>query len=79
MKLVFKDVQGDNERMLFIILVDDNGLEVKKYPIYLTKEMITKLPVLQDTLINIKDIFEIVYNSGKKDEKIEFVEENVNI
>lgn len=79
MKLVFKDVQGDNERMLFIILVDDSGLEVKKYPIYLTKEMAAKLPVLQDTLIDIKDIFEIVYNSGKKDEKIEFVEENVNI
>lgn len=79
MKVVFKDVKGEDERMLFIIIIDDNGLEIEKYPIYLTKDMIKKLPVLEDTLINIKKIIELVYNSGKNNEKIDFVEEDVNI
>lgn len=79
MKLVFKDVKGDEERMLFIIIVDDDGIEVAKYPIYLTKEASEKLPVLQETFTNIKDIFELVYNSGKKKEDLEFILESVNI
>lgn len=79
MKLVFKDVKGDEERMLFIIIVDDDGFEVAKYPIYLTKEAFEKLPVLQETFTKIKDIFELVYNSGKKKEDLEFVLESVNI
>ena len=79
MKLVFKDVKGNDERMLFIIIVDDDGFEIKKYPIYLTKEMSAKLPVLQDTFTDIKQIFEFVYNSGKKKEELEFVLEDVNI
>ncbi len=79
MKLVFKDVKGEEERMLFIIIVDDDGSEIAKYPIYLTKEASEKLPVLQETFTKIKDIFELVYNSGKKNEKIEFILENAKI
>lgn len=79
MKMVFRQVKGQDERMLFIILVDDNGLEFDKYPIYITKEMKEKLPVLEDTLLKIKDIIQMTYNSGKKGEKIEFVTEDVNI
>lgn len=79
MKMIFRQVRGQEERMLFIILVDDNGLELEKYPIYITKEMKEKLPVLEDTLLKIRDIIQMTYNSGKKDEKIEFITENVNI
>lgn len=79
MKMIFKQVKGQDERMLFIILADDSGLELEKYPIYITKEMKEKLPVLEDTLLKIRDIIQMAYNSGKKDEKIEFITENVNI
>ena len=66
MKLVFKDVQGKEERMLFIIIVDDDNFEVAKYPIYLTKEASEKLPVLQETFTNIKDIFGRDGRGGKR-------------
>lgn len=79
MKVVFKDVQGQEERMLFIIILDDEGLEVKKYPIYLTKEAAEKLPVLQETFVDIKNLFEMIYNSGKNNEDIDFILESVNI
>ena len=79
MKVIFKDVQGQEERMLFIIILDDDGLEVKKYPIYLTKDAAEKLPVLQETFVDIKNLFEMVYNSGKNNEDIDFILESVNI
>lgn len=79
MKVIFKDVQGQEERMLFIIILDDEGLEIKKYPIYLTKDAAEKLPVLQETFVDIKNLFEIVYNSGKNNEDIDFILESVNI
>ena len=79
MKVVFKDVQGQEERMLFIIILDDDGLEVKKYPIYLTKDSAEKLPVLQETFVDIKNLFEMVYNSGKNNEQLDFILESVNI
>lgn len=79
MKVIFKDVQGQEERMLFIIILDDDGLEVKKYPIYLTKDAAEKLPVLQETFVDIKNLFEMVYNSGKNGEELDFILERVNI
>ena len=79
MKVVFKDVQGQEERMLFIIILDDDGLEIKKYPIYLTKDAAEKLPVLQETFVDIKNLFEMVYNSGKNNEQLDFILESVNI
>lgn len=79
MKLVFKDVKGREERMLFIIIVDDDGLEIEKYPIYLSKDVSEKLPALQSTFTDIKNLFELVYNSGKNEENIEFILEDVNI
>ena len=33
MKMLFKEVNGDEEAMRFIILADDDGVEIKKFTI----------------------------------------------
>lgn len=79
MKMLFKEVNGIEESMKFIILADDDGVEVKKFPIYINKEMTSKLPILSETYSTLPELFKMVYESGRNDEDIEFIEENVNI
>lgn len=79
MKVVFKNAEGEKESMLFIILVDDEGTEITKYPIYINEEMTKKLPVLMDTYSSLPNIIEMIYNSGLNGEKIDFLEENVKL
>lgn len=79
MKILFKEVNGDEESMRFIILADDDGVEIKKFPIYINKEMTIKLPVLAETYSTLPELFKMVYQSGINNEDIEFIEENVNI
>ena len=79
MKMLFKEVNGDEESMRFIILADDDGVEIKKFPIYINKEMTTKLPVLAETYNTLPELFKMVYQSGINNEDIEFIEEGVNI
>ena len=79
MKMLFKEVNGDEEAMRFIILSDDNGVEIKKFPIYINKEMTTKLPILSETYSALPELFKMVYQSGINNEDIEFIEENVEL
>ena len=79
MKMLFKEVNGDEEAMRFIILADDDGVEIKKFPIYINKEMTAKLPVLSETYSTLPELFKMVYQSGINNEDIEFIEENVEI
>ena len=79
MKIMFKEINGDDESMKFIILADDDGVEIEKFPIYINKEMSQKLPVLIDSYKKIPEMFKMIYESGLKEEKIEFFEEIVNI
>jgi hypothetical protein len=64
MKMMFKEVDGNDEAMRFIILADDDGVEVKKFPIYINKEMAAKLPVLSETYGTLPELFKMVYQSG---------------
>ena len=79
MKMMFKEVNGNDEAMRFIILADDDGVEVKKFPIYINKEMAAKLPVLSETYGTLPELFKMVYQSGLNGENIEFIEENVEL
>ena len=79
MKMMFKEVNGNDEAMRFIILADDDGVEVIKFPIYINKEMAAKLPVLSETYGTLPELFKMVYQSGLNGEDIEFIEENVEI
>jgi len=79
MKMLFKEVNGDEEAMRFIILADDDGVEIKKFPIYINKEMTAKLPVLSETYSTLPELFKMVYQSGINNEDIEFIEENVEL
>ena len=73
MKMLFKEVNGDEEAMRFIILADDDGVEIKKFPIYINKEMTTKLPILSETYSTLPELFKMVYQSGINNEDIEFI------
>lgn len=77
--MLFKEINGPEESMKVLILADDDGVEVKKFPIYINKEMTSKLPVLTETYNTLPELFKMVYESGLNDEDIEFIEENVNI
>ena len=79
MKMLFKEVNGQDEAMNFIILADDDGVEIKKFPIYINKEMATKLPVLSETYSTLPELFKMVYESGLNGEKIDFISEKVEL
>lgn len=79
MKVCFKEIESTDESMRFIILVDDDNIEIKKFPIYINKEMTEKLPALLETYNDMPDIFRMIYESGLKQEKIEFIEEKLNL
>lgn len=79
MKMMFKEVSSKDEAMRFIILADDDGVEIKKFPIYINKEMTAKLPVLSETYVTLPELFKMVYQSGVNGEDIEFIEENVEL
>lgn len=79
MKMLFKEVNGDEEAMRFIILADDDGVEIKKFPIYINKEMTAKLPILSETYSTLPELFKMVYQSGINNEDIEFIEEDVEL
>lgn len=76
---MFKEVSSKDEAMRFIILADDDGVEIKKFPIYINKEMTAKLPVLSETYVTLPELFKMVYQSGVNGEDIEFIEENVEL
>lgn len=79
MKLIFKEAKAEKESMLFIILVDDEGNEIKKYPIYINEEMTKKLPILKETYSDLPSLIEMVYNSGKNNEKLEILSEKIEL
>lgn len=79
MKMLFKEVNGDEEAMRFIILADDDGVEIKKFPIYINKEMTAKLPILSETYSTLPELFKMVYQSGINNEDIDFIEEDVEL
>lgn len=79
MKIVFKDCKSDKESLLLVILVDDNGNELKKFPVYLTDELSHKLPALDETYSSLADIVEMVYRSGLKGESIDFIKEEITL
>lgn len=79
MKILFKEINGNEEAMKFIILADDSGVEIKKFPVYINKEMTAKLPILSETYSTLPELFKMVYESGLNKEKIDFISESVEL
>lgn len=79
MKIVFKNCVGDKEALMLTILVDDDGNEIKKFPMYVNEDVSRKLPALDETYTSLPDIIKMIYNSGRKGESIEFTEETVEV
>lgn len=79
MKMLFKEINGNEEAMKFIILADDDGVEIKKFPVYINKEMTAKLPILSETYSTLPELFKMVYESGLNKEKIDFISESVEL
>lgn len=79
MKMLFKEINGNEEAMKFIILADDSGVEIKKFPVYINKEMTAKLPILSETYSTLPELFKMVYESGLNKEKIDFISESVEL
>lgn len=79
MKMLFKEINGNEEAMKFIILADDDGVEIKKFPVYINKEMTAKLPILSETYSTLPELFKMVYESGLNKEKIDFISESVDL
>ena len=74
MKLHFKTCSQNDEHLMFIIIKDDDNKEISKIPIYVKDEDDQKLPGLKAALTDIENLFKMIYESGKKQENIEFTE-----
>lgn len=79
MKIVFKNCIGDKEALMLMILIDDDGNEIKKFPMHINEDVSRKLPALDETYASLPDIIKMVYNSGRNGESIEFIEETVEV
>ena len=65
--------------MLFLVMEDNNKKEQMRIPIYLSKEAAKKLPTLETSLKQLPKMFEMMYTSGKKLEKINFISESIQL
>lgn len=68
----------EQETMLFLIL-EDNGEEKLRVPIYLSAEAKELMPNLKTSLHSLPDLLKMIYNSGLNKEPIEFKVEDIQI
>lgn len=66
------------ETMLFIIL-EDQGIEKMRVPLYLSEDAVKALPDLEVSFKEIPKLLQMIYNSGIKNEEIQFINEEVEI
>lgn len=74
MKLHFRTCASKDERLMFIIVKDDDDKDLSKIPIYVRDEDDQKLPGLKAALTDIENLFKMTYESGKRQELVDFTE-----
>lgn len=67
------------ETMLFIILEDDDKNEILRLPLYLAADAVSSLPSLKDAFKNIPTLLNMIYESGKNNEEVKFITEDITL
>lgn len=72
-------ISKSNEKLTTIFILDNNDNEVERYSFYNEPREIKIYPELEKSIDNISYLLHMVYNSGLKQEKIDFINENLNV
>lgn len=70
---------ADNEKMMSVFLLDEQGQEMNRLTFYNKKEEIKLEPEIERTFEDLPNFLRLVYNSGINNEKITFTKETVNV
>lgn len=73
MKVEFQELKDNEDKVLFIKILSDDGVEISKLPFYASVELDSKLPGLLASLNDISNVMEMVYRSGLNQEKVDFI------
>ena len=79
MKLHSITYHENDETMLVVHLQDDSNKDILVLPFYHKKEDIEKEKRLEDSITLLPKLLEDLYNAGLKQDKIEFVKENIDV
>lgn len=79
MQVLFRKCDDGANAMLFVVVYDKNNEEMAQFPIFIDEESASEVPHLRESLDAIPAIMQMMYNSGLKNEKIEFKFENVGM
>lgn len=69
----------DKDGTICFLVIEKDGKEYLKLPIYLSNEAEKQLPQLRDGINQLPEFIEMIYNSGKRNEDIEFVKEHISL
>jgi hypothetical protein len=76
--ITFND-SSNNEKMMSVFLLNDDGQEIGRYTFYNKKEEIKIEPEIEKTLETLPNFLKLIYNSGINKEKIIFTQESVDV
>lgn len=74
-KVNFQYCDDEDGTIVFVSVGKDK--ELLKIPFYLSKEAEKQLPQLREGVNQLPKLLEMVYNSGKNNEEVEFSTENI--
>jgi len=70
--------KNEEDTLLFLV-VDKDGTELLKSPIYIDSEAAKKMPSLRQAETDLLSILKMAYESGLAREKINFIEEDISL
>lgn len=78
MKVRTQTCKNEDDTLVFLVIEED-GKTLLKDAIYIDAESVKKMPSLAAIKIDLPKLLEMVYNSGKKGETVEFINEEIEL
>lgn len=76
--ITFND-PDDNEKMLSVFLLDDDGTELNRLTFYNKRNEIELEPEIERSFSELPNFLRLVYNSGRNKDDIKFTKESINV
>lgn len=72
-------ISPENERLTVFFVLNDDDSEIKRYSFYNEPRELNISPELETSISEFPDFLKMIYNSGLKNEEIEFITEDLTV
>lgn len=69
----------DEEKLTVVFILDDDDNEIERYSFYNEKREMSIEPELKTSLDRLPNLLHMIYNSGVKQENVEFITEDLMV